>query len=77
MAHDRADGDDPALTHEFLSIMRGVRRAGVSVAMCALEQRGLLRALRGRIALLDRPGLVKLAATSYGVPEAECRRVIG
>ena len=77
MAHDRADGDDLPLTHELLSIMLGVRRAGVTIAMRTLEQRGLVRTQRGRVVVADRPGLIKLAASSYGVPEAEYRRVIG
>jgi CRP-like cAMP-binding protein len=77
IARDRADGDDLPLTHEFLSIMLGVRRPGVTVTIRSLERRGLVQAKRGSISLLDRPGLTKVAGTSYGVPEAEYRRLIG
>lgn len=77
MAHDRVDGDGLMLTHEFLSIMLGVRRAGVTVAVRALEERGLIRHDRGRIVLVDREGLEVVSGKSYGVPEAEYRRLIG
>jgi CRP-like cAMP-binding protein len=40
MANDRLDGDEIPLTHEFLSLMLGVRRAGVTVALHYLEHRG-------------------------------------
>ena len=39
MAHDRVDGDELSLTHEFLALMLGVRRPGVTVAFALLEQR--------------------------------------
>ena len=77
MCHDRVDGDDLPLTHEFLSLMLGVRRAGVTVALAALEQKGLVRPYRGGSAVLDREGLEKLADGIYGVPEAEYRRLYG
>ncbi len=60
MAHDRVDGDDLPVTHEALSTMLGVRRSGVTVATAALQQAGLIRAARGRIRILDRPGLEAL-----------------
>ena len=53
MAHDRHDGDDVALTHEFLSIMLGTRRASVMEAIHALEDRGLIRATRGHVLIHD------------------------
>jgi CRP-like cAMP-binding protein len=76
MARDRLVSDDLPLTHEFLSLMLGVRRAGVTVALNALAKRGLLVASRGRIRILDRKGLEKVAGAYYGVPEAELRRLM-
>ena len=77
MAHDRSEGDDLDLTHEFLSLMLGVRRAGVTVATHSLEGRGLIRAARGHILVLDRDGLIDVADGSYGVAEAEYERLFG
>ncbi len=77
MCHDRVSANDVDLTHEYLSIMLGVRRAGVTVGTHLLEGRGLIRATRGVIKVLDRKGLEKLAEASYGVPEREYDRVMG
>jgi CRP-like cAMP-binding protein len=74
MAHDRVDGDELPLIHDFLALMLGVRRPGVTVAMRALEQQGLIKAKRGTIIVLDRVGLEEIANASYGVPEAEYKR---
>jgi len=76
MCHDRSDGDRLELTHEFLSIMLGVRRAGVTVGTHLLEGKGLIRAERGRITIIDRAGLEAEARGSYGVSEAEYLRLI-
>jgi CRP-like cAMP-binding protein len=77
MSYDRINGDALPLTHEFLSIMLGVRRAGVTVALHLLQERGLIRSLRGQVAVLNRAGLERLTNGAYGVPEAEYRRLIG
>ena len=77
MAHDRVDGDDIALTHEFLAIMLGTRRPGVTEAVQALSKKGLIRTDRGLVTVVDREGLVKRAGKLYGVPEAEYERLIG
>ena len=74
MAHDRVDGDELPLIHDFLALMLGVRRPGVTVAINSLEQQGLIRANRGIITVLDREGLKEVANDSYGVPEAEYKR---
>jgi CRP-like cAMP-binding protein len=76
MAHDRVPGDVLALTHEFLSLMLGVRRAGVTEALHALTRQKLISAGRGRIMLLDRKGIERIAGKSYGIPEAEHRRLL-
>lgn len=76
MTHDRTDGDELVLTHEFLSLMLGVRRAGVTVATHILEGNGLIKATRGRITVLDRARLEEFASDAYGMPEAEYARVM-
>ncbi len=65
MAHDRLDDDTIPLTHEFLSLMLGVRRAGVTVALNALERKGVIELTRGQILITDREGLVASANGSY------------
>ena len=69
IAHDRVEGDELRVTHEALSAMLGVRRAGVTVAAAALQQAGLIRASRGRISVLDRAGLQGVARGA-GLPAA-------
>src|SRR5262245_21149161 len=75
MAHDRVDGDELHLTHEFLAVMLGVRRAGVTTALHQLEAEGLISTARGMVVVLDRAGLEENANGLYGVPEAEFDRL--
>jgi CRP-like cAMP-binding protein len=77
MAHDRTDGNELPLVHEFLALMLGVRRPGVTVAIQALESRGLIGSSRARIVVLDRKGLERTAKGLYGLPEAEYDRLMG
>jgi CRP-like cAMP-binding protein len=77
MCHDRLPGDDLPVVHEFLSMMLGVRRSGVTIAVQTLEGTGAIRANRGHIIVRDRAKLEATANSSYGVPEAEYRRLIG
>jgi DNA-binding transcriptional regulator YhcF (GntR family) len=77
MCHDRLDGDDIALTHEFRGMMLGSRRAGVTEALHILEGNGLVRATRGLVVVINRAGLEALAGASYGSAENEYRRLIG
>lgn len=69
MANDRLRGDEVPLTHEFLSLMLGVRRAGVTVALHYLEQRALIRLSRKQIVIVDRKGLRAAANGTYHQPE--------
>lgn len=76
MVHDRADSNDFPLTHEFLSVMLGVRRSGVTDQIHLLEGAGAIKATRGNIRILDRAKLEEIAAGCYGSPEREYRRLI-
>lgn len=67
----------PVTGTNFLLLMLEVRRAGVTVALNALDLRGLIRAHRGGSVVLDRPWLEALADGIHGVPEAEYRRLFG
>ena len=65
LADDRIDGDELPLTHEFLSLMLGVQRSGVTLAVQALEADGLIAARRGRISILKRARLEKKSNGTY------------
>jgi CRP-like cAMP-binding protein len=77
MAHDRTRDNTLPLTHEFLSLMLSVRRAGVTEAMQSLKRHKLVESGRNKIIILNRKGIERLAGNSYGVPEKEYRRLIG
>ncbi|MEO8895833.1 MAG: Crp/Fnr family transcriptional regulator [Rhizomicrobium sp.] len=77
MASDRTDNNIIALTHESLSLMLAARRPGITNALNAFEQRGILAARRGVIEILDRAALEDAANGSYGGPEAEYQRLFG
>jgi CRP-like cAMP-binding protein len=76
MLHDRMDGNRINLTHEFLSVMLGVRRPGVTVALHVLEGKGLIKSNRAELIILDREGLIGFAEGAYGVPEREYQRLM-
>jgi CRP-like cAMP-binding protein len=76
MARDRVQTDTVALTQEFLSIMLGARRPGVTVAIQMLEHRGLIRAERGHVTVIDRKGLEAFAGDGYGDAESEFTRLM-
>ena len=77
MALDRVGSDELDLTHEFLSMMLGVRRPGVTIALHLLVRLGLIQVARGIIRVIDREGLEDISNCAYGVPEAEIQRVCG
>jgi CRP-like cAMP-binding protein len=77
MAHDRTRADTLPLTHEFLALMLGVRRPGVTEALQSLKRQQLIDTGRNQIVVLDRKGIERTAGNGYGVPEKEYRRLIG
>src|ERR1700722_19690384 len=76
MAHDRMDSDAVPLTHEFLAVMLGVRRAGVTVALHSFEQRSYIAMRRGQLTIINRTGIEQVAGSFYGMPEAELKRLM-
>jgi CRP-like cAMP-binding protein len=77
MWHDRIRNNDLTITHDFLALLLGVRRPGVTVALHDLEGNGLIRCNRNHVRVLDRDGLRQAANGFYGIPEAEYDRSIG
>ena len=75
MSQDRVGRSEIRLTHEFLALMLGVRRPGVTIALHRLEELGLVTSRRGATEIVDRDGLRKYAKGLYGVPEAEFDRL--
>ncbi|CAM2912914.1 Crp/Fnr family transcriptional regulator [Methylobacterium mesophilicum] len=76
MCHDRGDGDEIMVTQEFMSLMLGVERPGVTMAIKALEKDGLVAKRRGRVQVIDRERLLDLAGDGYGLAETEYARLI-
>jgi CRP-like cAMP-binding protein len=76
MTHDRMYSDQFLLTQEFLAMMLGVRRAGVTVAAGALQRTGLIRYTRGTVTILDRRGLERRSCECYGVSKREFDRLL-
>ncbi|MEB2844221.1 Crp/Fnr family transcriptional regulator [Endobacterium cereale] len=77
MCHDRTDGNEISLTHEFLSIMLAVRRPSVTTALHMLEGKKLIYSERGVIIVRDRVALEAFAHDVYGECEKEYERLIG
>jgi CRP-like cAMP-binding protein len=77
MTQDRVDGAEFHLTHEFLATMLGVRRATVTVAAALLQRAGLIKYSRGRVKILDRPGLEAASCECYGVVRRKYEKLVG
>jgi CRP-like cAMP-binding protein len=77
MTHDRMKSDDFLLTQEFLAMMLGVQRTGVTIAAGALQRAGLIRYKRGNVTIIDRRGLISCSCECYGVSKREFDRLLG
>jgi CRP-like cAMP-binding protein len=71
LTHDRVNSDKISLTHEYLAMMLGSRRSGVTIAAATLAQAGFIRYARGHIVILNRKGLEQAACECYGVARAQ------
>jgi CRP-like cAMP-binding protein len=65
MTRDRVNSNEFRITQEFMALMLGVRRVGVSAAMCRLGERNLITYRRGTITILDHEGLIAAACVCY------------
>ncbi|HEX8293867.1 MAG TPA: Crp/Fnr family transcriptional regulator [Pyrinomonadaceae bacterium] len=74
MTHDHAPGDEFEMKHEFLATMLGVTRSVVTRAAGRLQQAKMIRYVRARVTVLDRPGLEATACECYGVVKANGRQ---
>jgi CRP-like cAMP-binding protein len=77
IAHDRAEGDQFPMTHEFMALMLGVRRSGVTVTASTLKQAGLISYANGRMTILDRPALEAVACECYGIVQRQFEQLLG
>ncbi|MBU4325624.1 MAG: helix-turn-helix domain-containing protein, partial [Gammaproteobacteria bacterium] len=73
---DRLSGNELVMTHHLISNMLGVRREGVTEAARKLQESGLIRYARGRISVLDRPGLEQRVCECYSVVKNEYDRLL-
>jgi CRP-like cAMP-binding protein len=77
MTHDRMQRDEFPLTQEFLAMMLGVQRPGVTLAAGELQRIGLIRYTRGHITILDHEALIKRSCECYAVSTREFDRLLG
>ena len=77
MCGDRANSGELRLTHEFMSQMLGMRRAGVTEAACLLKNAGLINYTRGNVTIVDRAGLEALSCECYPLVKKEFTRLVG
>jgi len=77
MTRDRMQSDEFLLTQEFLAMMLGVQRTGVTVAASALQRAGLIRYKWGKVTIIDRRGLEHRSCECYRVSKGEFDRLLG
>jgi CRP-like cAMP-binding protein len=77
LTHDRVNSDTILLTHEYLSMMLGARRSGVTAAAAALQFEGYISYAHGQIKILDRSGLEAAACECYAVARGQFGPLLG
>ena len=73
---DRLASSELVMTQELIANMLGVRREGVTEGALKLQEAGLIRYARGRITVLDRPGLEERTCECYAVVKKEYDRLL-
>jgi CRP-like cAMP-binding protein len=77
IAHDSARSDNFQITHEFLAMMLGVQRTGVSLTANILQRAGFIEYSRGHVTIIDRLGLEATACECYVAIHSQIDRLIG
>ena len=77
MTLDRMESNDFALTQEFLAMMLGARRPGVTIAANALRRDGLIDYTRGHVTILDHEALRQRTCECYEISKLEFDRLLG
>jgi CRP-like cAMP-binding protein len=77
MCEDRANSKELQLTHEFISEMLGIRRAGVTEAANQLRNAGLIHYRRGQVTITNREGLEAESCECYPLMKREFARLVG
>lgn len=67
MMHDRAEGEYLTYTHEFLARILGANRKSITLAAQSMQDAGLISYHRGKMQVLDRPGLEKASCECYEI----------
>ena len=73
---DRLEGDQLVMTQELIGNMLGVRREGVTEAANKLKDSKLISYARGKITVLDRPGIEARVCECYAVVKDEYDRLL-
>jgi CRP-like cAMP-binding protein len=76
MTHDRVSFDDIPLTHEYLAMMLGTGRSGVTIAAGILQQAGFIKYAHGTITIIDRAGLEDASCECYEVAREQFAGVL-
>ena len=77
LTQDRVNSDEIALTHEYLSMMLGARRSGVTIAAATLQQAGFIKYAHGNIVILNRAGLEEASCECYDVARDQFGPLLG
>jgi CRP-like cAMP-binding protein len=77
LTHDRVNSDKIALSHEYLAMMLGARRSGVTIAAATLQSAGFIRYAHGHIVILNRAGLEEASCECYAVAREQFGPLLG
>lgn len=77
ITHDRVQGQEFFLTHEYLADMLGSQRPSVSVVASGFQREGVLQYSRGHVRILDRAKLETEACECYANVRQQFKRVLG